>query len=180
MKILKRIFLVLLVLIAIPLAVSLFVAKSYNISKEVIVNKSLGEVFDYVVLLRNQDEFSVWAKMDENMKNSYTGVDGQVGFINAWESEKDDVGVGEQEIISIQPNKQIDYELRFIKPFKSISQAIIAFKQVGENKTKVTWTLTGKMNYPMNLILVLTDFKEMIGKDLQEGLNNLKDILEKE
>lgn len=178
MKILKRILLVIAVIIAIPLIVAVFVKKSYDVAREITIDRPIEEVFDYVVLLKNQDEFSVWAKMDPEMKKSFKGEDGTVGFVSAWQSESDDVGHGEQEILAIQKNKQIDYELRFIKPFESTSSATMLFEKVNENATKVTWQFTGNISYPMNLMLVLTDFNEMIGKDLQDGLGNLKDILE--
>ena len=49
---------------------------------------------------------------------------------------------------------------------------------IGENESKVTWGFKGRMNYPFNLMLVMMDFKGMIGNDLQTGLNNLKIELE--
>ena len=51
--------------------------------------------------------------MDPDMKKTYRGTDGTVGFVSAWDSEKDDVGKGEQEIIKITDGERIDYELRF-------------------------------------------------------------------
>jgi hypothetical protein len=38
--------------------------------------------------------------------------------------------------------------------------------------------MTGSMPYPMNLFLVLMDLEGSIGRDLQNGLNNLKGILD--
>ena len=37
----------------------------------------------------------------------------------------------------------------------------------------------GKMNYPMNLMLLFMNMDKMIGKDFESGLKNLKTILEK-
>ena len=48
-----------------------------------------------------------------------------------------------------------------------------------DNQTKVKWGFNGKMNYPMNLMLVLMNMDAMIGKDLATGLQNLKAVLEK-
>lgn len=179
MKILKKSLVIILILVAIPLITALFVNKSYEVSKDIIINKPVEEVFDYVVILKNQDEFSVWAKMDPEMKKSYKGEDGTVGFISTWESDNDEVGKGEQEIIAIVQNQKIDYELRFIEPFQSISSATMTFEKINETSTKITWKFTGKMSYPFNLMLILADFEGMIGKDLEEGLTNLKDILER-
>lgn len=51
-------------------------------------------------------------------------------------------------------------------------------EELSANKTKVTWGFLGHMNYPMNLLLLLMDFKKMIGDDLAIGLTNLKKVLE--
>jgi hypothetical protein len=44
----------------------------------------------------------------------------------------------------------------------------------------VKWGFDGKMNYPMNLMLLFMDFDAMLGKDMEQGLSNLKMIVEKQ
>lgn len=175
---LKKILFIILVLIAIPLVVALFLPKDYSVEREIIINKPKQEVFEYVKYLKNQDNYSKWASMDPNMKKTYSGTDGTVGFVSAWESENDDVGSGEQEIIKIQEGERIDFELRFKEPFESTSPAFMTTESVAENKTKVTWGFSGHMNYPMNLMMLFMDFEKMIGDDLESGLSNLKSEME--
>jgi len=112
------------------------------------------------------------------MKKTYSGADGQPGFIYAWESEKDNVGKGEQEIKKIRENERIDYELRFIEPISSTASAYMQTESVFENQTKVKWGFTGRFTYPFNLMRLFTDMEETIGYDLARGLANLKRILE--
>jgi hypothetical protein len=112
------------------------------------------------------------------MKKSYKGTDGTVGFISRWESNKKEVGWGEQEIKKITEGERIDFELRFIKPFEATEPAYMTTEAVNENQTKVVWGFSGHMNYPMNLMLLFMDMEEMIGGDLETGLNDLKTILE--
>lgn len=178
MKTSKKILLVVLLLLLIPLIAALFIEKEYEVKKEVVIDLPKQEVYDYLKLLKNQDHFSVWAKMDENMTKRYVGEDGNIGFVSAWESEEENVGAGEQEIKAMIEGERIDYELRFLKPFKSTSQAYLITETFDEQRTKVIWGFKGKMSYPFNLILVIMDFKGMIGNDLQTGLSNLKSELE--
>jgi|SRR5690625_2581032 len=178
MKVFKKILIVIGVIVAIPLILALFVNKSYEVEESIIINKPKAEVFDYVQHLKNQDNFSKWATMDPNMKKTYHGTDATVGFISAWESDNDSVGVGEQEIVNMVDGERIDYELRFIKPFESTQETYMSTRTVGENQTEVKWGFEGEMKYPMNLMLLFMNFEEMIGDDFQEGLNNLKTILE--
>jgi hypothetical protein len=102
MKILKRILIILAIIIAIPLIVAIFIKKDYAVEREIVINKPKTDVFDYIKYLKNQDNYSKWNKIDPNMKKAYTGTDGTVGFISAWESKDENVGVGEQEIIWYQ------------------------------------------------------------------------------
>jgi uncharacterized protein YndB with AHSA1/START domain len=177
MKILKIIGFAILGIIVLALVVAAVADKEYEVSREVTINASHQEVFDYVKYLKNQDQFSKWATMDPDMKNTYTGVDGTVGFIAAWESESDEVGVGEQEILAIDKNR-IDYALRFKEPFEANDKAYLKLEEIGDHQTKVTWGFNGSMAYPMNLMLVVMDFEEMLGADLEYGLGELKKIME--
>jgi len=180
MKTLKIILLVLAILIAVPLLVALFIDNEYAVERDVVIERSKTEVFDYIRYLKNQDNYSVWAGMDPDMRTSHQGVDGTVGFIASWESDKDDVGKGEQEIVGITDGERIDYALRFIEPFESQSTAYMTTEAIDEYQTRVRWGFRGVMSYPMNLMLVVMNMEEAIGNDLQNGLDELKRILEQE
>jgi len=179
MKILKKIVFVSVGLIALLLVTALFVNKEYAVVRQVIINKPKPLVFEHVRYLRNQDNFSVWAKMDPDMKKEYRGIDGTIGAVSAWDSKVKNVGKGEQEIMKISYGERLDVELRFIKPFKSTGYAYMITENVSDNQTKVIWGFTGKIPYPMNLMLVCMNMEKMLGKDLEKGLGNLKATLEK-
>ena len=100
MKIIKNIIFAIIGLIVFVLAIGLVVDEEYAVEREITINRSAPEVFNYVVFLKNQDNFSVWATMDPNMKKDFRGTDGTVGFVSACESEDPDVGKGEQEIVA--------------------------------------------------------------------------------
>ncbi|KAA2243255.1 SRPBCC family protein [Chitinophaga agrisoli] len=177
MKILKRILIVIVILIAIPLIIALFSRKNYAVEREITINKPRQEVFDYIKYLKNQDNFSVWAKMDPGMKREYRGTDATVGFVSAWDSKKD-VGAGEQEIKKITADGRIDYELRFIRPWAGRADSYLSTAPVSDNQTTVKWGMSSSMPYPMNIMLLVMDMDKVLGKDLQTGLTDLKTILE--
>ena len=178
MKALKIIGLALVGILALLLITGLFVNGEYAVERKVTINKSKQEVFDYVKYLKNQDNFSVWAKIDPAMKKEFKGEDGTVGFVSAWNSENPDAGKGEQKIIKITEGEQIDYELHFIEPFESTDFAYLATEAVNDSVTTVKWGFNGKMKYPMNLMMLTMNMEEMLAPDLQNGLNSLKGILE--
>lgn len=178
MKILKSILLVLLILIAIPLIAAIFIPKDFAVARTVVIDKPKDEVFAYIKHLKNQNNYGKWNLIDPNMKNTYTGEDGKVGFVSAWESENDSVGIGEQEILKIVEGERIETELRFTKPFDAVNYASMATESIEDGKTKVVWGFSGSFPYPMNLMLVFMDLEGDIGGDFEEGLQNLKNILE--
>ena len=179
MKTLFVIVIVILSIIALLLIIGIFLKKEYIVTSEVIVNKPKTIVFEYIKLLKNQNEYSVWATMDPDMRKKFTGTDGTPGFISAWDSDNKNVGKGEQQILKIVDGERVDYEIRFIKPFESTSLASMSTFSVNDNQTKVQWKFTGKMKYPTNLMLLFMNMEKMIGNDLDKGLQNLKSILEK-
>ncbi|UEG50047.1 SRPBCC family protein [Ferruginibacter lapsinanis] len=179
MKILKRIFIGILVLFALLLIVALFVKKEYTVEREVTIAKPKQEVFNYIKLLKNQSNYSVWVKMDPNAKMEYKGTDGTVGFVSSWDSENKNVGKGEQEIKQITEGERLDLSLHFIKPFEGFADAYMTTAAIDSNQTKVKWGFHNKMKYPLNIICLFMNVEKMIGKDLGDGLNNLKVVLEK-
>lgn len=178
-KILKVAGFILLGIIALVLLISAFTEKSYNVERSVTINERKPEVYDYVKYLKNQNEFSVWSKIDPDMHVEFRGTDGTVGFVSAWDSPNKKAGKGEQEIIKMDEGKRIDYEIRFLEPMKSTDNAYLEFDSVSDSTTKVTWGFFGKMKYPMNSMLLFMDMDKMLGKDLEGGLQNLKTIVEK-
>jgi len=179
MKILKRTGLFLLGLIALVLITALFVKKDLHAEREVVINKSKADVFNYVKYLKNQNDYSKWAGMDLAMKKEFRGTDGTVGFVSAWESENKNVGKGEQKITALKEGERIDYEIHFIKPMESMATSYMITEPVSENQTKVHWGFDSKMAYPFNVMRLFMDMDKMIGDDFNTGLTNLKTKLEK-
>lgn len=179
MKILKKILLGIGIIIAIPLIVALFVKKDYAVEREIVINKPKQQVWDYVKYIKNQDNYGKWNKTDPNMKKSYTGTDGTVGFISAWESTNENVGVGEQEILKITEGERMDVKLRFKVPFEAEDDAYMITENVDSSTTKVKWGFYGAFPYPMNIFNLIMDMDKQIGSDLEVGLKNLKGVMEK-
>jgi hypothetical protein len=112
------------------------------------------------------------------MKQSFIGTDGTVGFISKWESDHKQVGSGEQEIKRVVDNERIETELRFLKPWKSVSDAYLITNVVEGSKTEVIWGFKGVNKVPFNIMMLFYNMDKAVGKDFDEGLSSLKEILE--
>lgn len=177
MKIIKKILFVIAGIIVLALVAALFVSKEYSVKREITINKPNQEVFDYVKFIKNQEHYNKWVMMDPNMKKDYQGTDGTVGFVYAWDSQKDDVGKGEEEIKLLDEGKKINLEVRFIRPFEGLATTEMTTEAISPTQTKVSWGMNGRSAYPMNLMNTIMD--GMLGADLEQSLQTLKGILEK-
>lgn len=180
MNVIKKIILGLLSIVILALVVALFLPKRYHVEREVTIKKPIDSVFNYVKYLKNQNNFSVWARLNPAMKKTFSGTDGTVGAISGWDSTNKNVGKGEQEIKIIIPNERIEYELRFKTPMESTAKSNITTVEITPTQTEVKWSFDGSSPYPMNLMLAFMNIDQMLGEQLETGLQNLKIILEEQ
>lgn len=170
----------LILIVVAVIGVLIFVTPTdFAVEKEIEINRPKAEVFSYLTHLKNQEKWGPWFKKDPNMKLTYTGTDGEVGFTSKWESDHGEVGSGEQEIKKITDGEQIDLQVRFTKPWESTSDSYLKTSDSGADKTNVKWGFTGSMPRPMNLMLLFIDMDAEVGKDFESGLSDLKTELEK-
>ncbi len=151
----------------------------YDVNRSIIINRPLADVFEYIKYVKNQNYWGPWNSRDPEMKQIFRGEDGTVGFVSAWESNHKQVGSGEQEIINIIENEVMETELRFLKPMKSVSKGYIRTTAEGDSQTKVVWGFSGDNKFPFSIFMLFFNMDKAVGKDFEEGLQNLKNILEK-
>lgn len=148
-----------------------------RIEKTVFINRNLTEVFDYLKHTKNQDQFSVWDMKDPNSKKTSSGIDGTKGFVYTWDSADKSVGAGVQEIVNIEEGNRIDYQIQFSRPMKNVADSSFVLNKINDTNTSVTWTFQSPTKFPMSLFAPI--LKNMLGKQLNQSLQNLKGLLEK-
>ncbi|GMU86990.1 MAG: hypothetical protein AMXMBFR48_22310 [Ignavibacteriales bacterium] len=126
---------------------------------------------------RTWEQWSPWEKLDPNMKKTFSGPVSGPGQIYAWEGN-DDVGKGRMEILESNSFSMLKIKLEFIEPFPVSNTTEFNFTPA-EGGTKVVWAMYGESPYISKLFSVFMDMDTMIGKDFDEGLNNLKALLAK-
>lgn len=178
MRILKFLLSTLLILLGIFLIGGFFIPDEWTVSRSITIHASPDEIYPYVSNFAEWQKWSPWStSKNANLKYTYEGPDAGVGAKQRWISEK--MGTGWMKITSADPHTGIAYDL-FIDMGSSHSMlhGDIAFSQ-DKQETKVTWTDSGKSEKGyikrwMSLII-----KPMLGKDLDQGLAELKSIVEK-
>ena len=172
----KKIILFLLALVAILLIVAAFLPKEFELKAETTINAPQIHVWNYVKFLANQENYSVRVMADPQVKLTYSGTDGTIGFRQARDSQMSNVGAGEQEIIAMQEWLSYDVEIRFVRPMQATSYARTTLESLDAKQTKVTNIFRGTNPRPMNLVSML--FIGQVRRDMQQTMDNLKALLE--
>jgi hypothetical protein len=162
-------------IIVLFLLLGLFMRKQHYVKREIIINAPQQKVFDYIKLLKNQDEFNTHAQAGADRERVYRGTDGTVGFVYAWKGDKD-AGEGEKEIKKIIDCKSIESEIRFVKPMKATATIIMDTEALQDGQTKVSWSNAGTLNYPVNIMIPVME--RMLPKEMDKSLVKLKNLLE--
>ncbi|MES2277685.1 MAG: SRPBCC family protein [Bacteroidota bacterium] len=176
MHILITILLVIAGIIALLLIIAFFMRKEHHVKREIIINAPRQKVFDYVKLLKNQDEFNKGAMEDPDRKREFKGTDGTVGYIYAWSGNKN-AGEGEKEITNIVEGQMVEMEIRFVKPMVTSARIIMETEFLSDEQTKVSWSNAGTLKYPINMMIPMME--KHVAKDMDGSLSTLKAILEK-
>ena len=164
-------------IVLLVLILAILAPKTYDVSRSMVIDSPRDKIFTVLRSLKQQDEWSPWAKRDPNMHKEYRGTDGEVGSVSYWKGNKE-VGEGEQEITKIVDGERVEGNLRFLKPWKSESDCYFVTEDAGSGKTKVTWGFSGKNKFPFSIMMLFMSMDKMVGKDFEEGLATLKTKME--
>jgi len=55
-------------------------------------------------------------------------------------------------------------EIRFVRPFARIAHAEMTTEPLPDNQTKVSWSTSSKIKYPLNIGISLTALKNILEK----------------
>ncbi len=174
---LNTILIIIGIVSAIILIAAAILPKKTTIIADILIEKSVSTVFDYVKFQNNQHNYNKWVMADPNAEFKNTGTDATVGFKLYWNSKNNNVGEGEQEIIEIVDQQKIVNEIRFIRPFSGTSLSTMSLNENNTNNTKVSLTFESVAKYPYNLMSAL--MSSVLKKDMGITLQNLKTNLEK-
>jgi len=178
MKALK-ILLIILAIVAVA-AVGLYiygttVPEQITVERSTTIDRSPEVVFNEVNDFRNWAAWSPWDQRDTTIQATYSGNEKGEGSVRSWTSENS--GAGSQEITLSEPHSLIETSMTF----EGQGSAESYWKFDGQNgSTNVTWGFEMEESSPFSrgIMALFVDIEEMVGKDYEEGLQNLKEVVE--
>ncbi|MBO9450495.1 SRPBCC family protein [Tropicibacter sp. R16_0] len=175
MKLIKRVLLTLVVVIAALVAVSYLLPGQAVVSRSITINAPADAVFPHVNSMQATEAWSPWLSRDPETKLTYSGPEAGVGNTLYWASDHPQVGSGTQEIVESVENQLVRTELDF-GPMGTAT-ATFDLKPEGAGTT-VTWGFHSElgMNPVSRWMGLMMD--NWVGGDYETGLANLKALVE--
>lgn len=175
MKIVKRIFLVLILLVLLLAVIGFFLPAKVHVERSIGIKATPDRVFNYVNGFRNFNKWSPWHKLDTAASYTFEGPENGVGASMAWKSTNSDVGAGRQVITEVIPNEMVKMELYFMDDNKP---AYATYQVMPEAEgVKFTWSMDADMG--MNPFMRWMGLMMgMMGKVFEQGLESLKSNIE--
>jgi uncharacterized protein YndB with AHSA1/START domain len=174
---LKKIAIVIVVLIAAVLAYAATRPDTFRVERTATMKAPPEKIFAVLSDFRQWGSWSPWEKKDPAMKRTFGATTSGKGAKYAWEGNKD-VGKGSMEIVETTPPSRLVLKLDFIEPFEGHNIVEYTLTPKGDSTT-VSWVIHGPMPYFSKVISIFCSMDSMIGKDFDEGLANLKAVVEK-
>jgi hypothetical protein len=171
-----------LILIAIAVIVALLVVviatrpADFSITRSTTVSSSPQAVFPQVNDFHNWEAWSPWAKIDPEMKMTFTGPAAGTGAVYTW-TGNNKVGEGRMTIVESRPSDLVRIKLEFLKPFAATNATEFTFQPQG-NQTAVTWSMSGKRNFMTKAMSLVMSMEKMLGGQFETGLQQMKAIAE--
>jgi len=169
------------VILAIAIAAILVLAatkpNTLRVQRAIDIKAPAEKIFPLISDFHQWRSWSPYETKDPAMKRTYNGTDSGKGAAYAWDGDKK-VGSGRMEILEASAPQKIVIKLDFFTPFEGHNTAEFTMLPQG-NGTHVTWVMYGPANFMSRLIQVFMNLDNMIGKDFEAGLANLKKLTEK-
>ncbi len=141
-----------------------------------VINAPAEKIFPYISSFQMCKMWNPYDNKDPNMKRNIMGTDGQVGSVMEFEGNTE-AGSGKLEILKIVPNASVEIKLTMTKPIHANN--IILYKLTPEGTgTRFTWAMSGDNGFMGKLISVFIDCEKMMAKDFDQGITQLKTIVE--
>jgi len=172
----KKFFTFIFFLILILGIIGYFLPTQYSINKSITISSSSAHIHDYVGDLQKWDLWTPWKGEDPDIEVTNSEKTTGIGASQSW---IDKHGGGSLTFTSWSPENGIEYDV-FFQAGRFKSKSAIKYDSKSNTKTKVRWTLQGDINMLIVGGYFAIFMKYSIGSMFQQGLDQLKTIVEKD
>jgi uncharacterized protein YndB with AHSA1/START domain len=177
LKIIAMIAIIVVALVAALLAFATTRPDTFQVERSTIVKAPPEKIFVQINDFHNWRSWSPYEKLDPAMTKTISGSASGKGAVYEWDGNSN-VGKGRMEITETSEPSRVIVKLDFVKPFEGHNIAEFTMVPNGDS-TKVTWAMHGAAAFPVKVMGIFLNMDNMIGKEFESGLANLKTLAEK-
>jgi hypothetical protein len=174
--------LALMIMLALAAGASLLAAyaatrpPSFRVARSARIHSTPERLFPLINDLKSMNRWNPFALRDPHAKGSYSTPASGKGAMHTFEGPKS--GKGQLEIIDVAAPTEVTMRLKMVKPMPADNIVRFTLEPKGD-ATTVTWAMDGKTPLLARIVGLFLDCDKMVGREFEEGLNNLKAIAEK-
>ena len=176
-EVIALIAVVLVVAIAIVLILAATKPNTFSVQRATTIKAPPEKIFPLINDFHQWGSWSPYEHKDPAMKRSYSGAESGKGAVYAWDGNKN-VGSGRMEILDTSAPSKIVIKLDFFTPFEAHNTAEFTLRPQGD-AINLTWFMHGPAPFMSKLMQVFMNIDNMVGKDFEVGLADLKRLAEK-
>lgn len=173
----KTVLLVLVAAIALLLVYASTRPDTFAVERSTTIAAPADKLFPLINDMRAFNTWNPYARKDPAMKTEYSGPAAGPGAVFDFQGNKD-VGKGRISITGAAAPSSVTMQLDMWEPFEGHNTVNFTLVPEGAG-TKVTWAMHGPSAYITKLMGLFFNMDQMIGKDFEAGLDNLKQLAEK-
>ncbi|OXB01776.1 transcriptional regulator [Flavobacterium oncorhynchi] len=175
MKILKYLFLLLLLSLV---ALTVFVATQkgiFSVERSKVINSPKATVYNYVNDFRNYEDFESWSTEDPSIKMTFPNKTSGNGASFYWSGDE---GNGNAITLKTKEGESIEQKMKYDGTEADVTWT---FKDTLAGKTKVTWKAKGTMSFLFKIYTALNGGSDkVIGTIYEKSLANIDKNLDYE
>ena len=165
-----------LVILAIPLVMAAYQPDTFRVQRSATIKAAPDKLHGLINDMRAFNTWNPYNRKDPNMKGEYRGPQAGPGAAFHFEGNKD-VGKGSISIVDTAPSR-VTMKLDMLEPFEGHNTVEFVLSGKGD-ATDVTWAMRGPSPYLAKVVGLFMNMDQMIGRDFEAGLANLKARAEK-
>ncbi|MCL3781107.1 hypothetical protein EMN47_12025 [Prolixibacteraceae bacterium JC049] len=140
-----------------------------HVKKSIVIVADSSKILDIISDFNHWEIWSPWLKLEPGVKVTVS----ENGKKQQWDGKR--IGAGIIEVIS-ERESQVDYNLTFLKPWKSMAKTSFIVKKLDDSSCELTWTMDGSL--PFFMFWMKAMMERLIGMDYARGLFMLKEYIE--
>lgn len=151
---------------------------AYRVERSAHVSAPSRMVYERLSDFRRWAEWSPWAHVDPDMRQSFEGAPAGTGAEYTWSGDSR-IGEGRMSITEARPDELVAIRVDFTRPLRTTSTTELRLLPESGG-VRVTWTMEGRRDFVGKAVALVARLDDVVARDFEQGLDGLRRVAEGE